>query len=255
MSFWDIISDEWIRGNVDQSVSTYRFRTRRSWYHNGWYNEYLEFHDIIQGDKDDVREEYLLEKFYDIAHDVKQQWPNELVIEEYETIPEEQIYLEPRLSHYYYIKSIADASSRRNTKKFRRSQDHHRSSTVNDDATKSVYAKSEVLSRKYVDETNEQDYYPVEIVRCDDLIRIIAQTPIVYDKNDIKVKIYNDTSIEISVHDDTQQNKKKYYHIIEVPKNANIETAKCTYRNGILEITFKQSKGKRKSVTDDHTSS
>jgi HSP20 family molecular chaperone IbpA len=62
------------------------------------------------------------------------------------------------------------------------------------------------------------------------------------------VKIYNDTSIEISVDDDggILQKKKKYYRIIEVPKDADIETAKCRYRNGVLEITFKQNKSKRK---------
>ena len=46
------------------------------------------------------------------------------------------------------------------------------------------------------------------------------------------MKIYNDRSIEISIDD----------RIIEVPKDADSETAKCTYRNGILEITFKQKK-------------
>jgi HSP20 family protein len=71
--------------------------------------------------------------------------------------------------------------------------------------------------------------------------------PLVDDKNYIKVKIYNDTSIEISVDDNTLQKKKKYYRIIEVPKDANIETAKCTYRNGILEITFKQIKAKERA--------
>jgi HSP20 family molecular chaperone IbpA len=57
------------------------------------------------------------------------------------------------------------------------------------------------------------------------------------------VKTYNDSSIEISIDDDsTLQKNKKYYRIVEVPKDADIETAKCTYRNGILEITFKQKK-------------
>ena len=79
-------------------------------------------------------------------------------------------------------------------------------------------------------------------MRSNDLIRITTQTPLVDDKNYIKVKIYNDKSIEISIDDDTLQKNKKYYRIIEVPKDADIETAKCTYRNSILEITFKQKK-------------
>lgn len=57
------------------------------------------------------------------------------------------------------------------------------------------------------------------------------------------MKTYNDSSTEISMDDDsTLQKNKKYYRIVEVPKDADIETAKCTYRNGILEITFKQKK-------------
>jgi HSP20 family molecular chaperone IbpA len=102
-------------------------------------------------------------------------------------------------------------------------------------------------------ERDEQDYYLLEIVRFGDLIRIIAQTPLVDDKNNIKVKIYNDSSIEISIDDDTLQKNKKYYCIIEVPKDADIETAKRTYRNGILEITFKQKKIKRKKAQINNT--
>jgi HSP20 family protein len=60
----------------------------------------------------------------------------------------------------------------------------------------------------------------------------------------IKAKIYYDSSIEISTDDGhSLQKDKKYYHIVEVPKDANIETAKCTYRNGVLEVTFKQKIG------------
>lgn len=40
-------------------------------------------------------------------------------------------------------------------------------------------------------------------MRSNDLIRITTQTPLVDDKNYIKVKIYNDRSIEISIDDDT----------------------------------------------------
>lgn len=52
--------------------------------------------------------------------------------------------------------------------------------------------------------------------------------------------IYDDNSIEISIDDVHSLNNNKYYRIVEVPKDADIETARCTYRNGVMEITFKQ---------------
>jgi HSP20 family molecular chaperone IbpA len=240
MSFWDITSDGWMRGN--SIVSVYRFRTSKNWYYNSWYNEHLEIHGIIQLDEDGFREGDLLEEFQDIVDHFKQQWPNE-----YETISEKRIDPKPYRSHYY-IDSSADISRRRNTK-FRRSHDHRRN-LDSDEVTTFISRKPQILSRKDQDKKiNEQGEYPLEIVRFNDLIKIIVQTPIIYDKNSIIVKIYNDTSIEISV-DDTQQNKKKYYRIIEVPSEADIETAKCTYRNGVLEITFKQRKKEKKTSLD-----
>jgi HSP20 family molecular chaperone IbpA len=170
-------------------------------------------------------------------------------------MPEGQINLEPFISYYYYINARPKVSSRRRkeTKEFKRSQNHCLSSYVNDDARTFVYPESDVLYRKEKEarirgERDEQDYYPLEIVRSNDLVRIITQMPVAGNKRNIKVKIYNDTLIEISVNDDdTLQKNKKYYRIIEIPKDADIETAKCTYRNGILEITFKQKKSKRKA--------
>jgi HSP20 family molecular chaperone IbpA len=64
--------------------------------------------------------------------------------------------------------------------------------------------------------------------------------------------MYNDTSIEISIINDDALNKNKdYYHRIEVPKDADVKTAKCKYRNGILELSFKRRKTKRKKNPDE----
>jgi HSP20 family protein len=252
MRFWNTDLDDWIR-HFDESVSTYTFRTSYWYDNNGWCNEYSEFHDIIEWYEVDVLEKDLLEEeFLDILYHNKQERPKELVKEEYQTMPEEQMILEPFISYYYCMNAIPDASNRRiiKIKKSKRSPNHRRSSSyVNDDSRTFVYPEPHVLYREEVvgGERDKQDHYPLEIVRFDDLIKIITQTPLVDDKNYIKVKIYNDTSIEISVDDDTlQKKKKKYYRIIEVPKDADIETAKCTYKNGILAITFKQNKSKRK---------
>jgi HSP20 family protein len=60
-------------------------------------------------------------------------------------------------------------------------------------------------------------------------------------KQDIKINAY-DSSVEVST---IESAAKKYRRLIELPPDADVETAKSTYTNGILEITFKK-KGKPK---------
>ena len=67
------------------------------------------------------------------------------------------------------------------------------------------------------------------------------------DKKDIKISAY-DSSVEISTADKAQ---RKYRSTIDLPPEADIETVKSTYNNGILEITFKkkeQTKPKGKEI-------
>jgi HSP20 family protein len=53
-------------------------------------------------------------------------------------------------------------------------------------------------------------------------------------KEDIKINVY-DERIEIKTSENAQ---RKYHKIIDLPKQADIETARSTYNNGILEVTF-----------------
>jgi hypothetical protein len=43
----------------------------------------------------------------------------------------------------------------------------------------------------------------------------------------------------------TENAQRKYHKIIDLPKQADIETARSTYNNGILEVTF----DKRKKIS------
>src|SRR5215216_1622315 len=155
MSFWNIDLDDWIRRrHFDESISAYALRTS-GWYdnNNSRYNEYSEFHDIIEWYKADLpeKEDLLEEEFQDIPHHNKQEWPEELVIEEYQTFPEEQINLESFISYYYYINARPEVSSRRRrrkTKEFKRSPNHRLSSYVSDDSRISVYSEPDVLYRE-----------------------------------------------------------------------------------------------------------
>jgi HSP20 family protein len=76
-------------------------------------------------------------------------------------------------------------------------------------------------------------------------VKVIVEMPGV-SKDKIRINAY-DNSLEI-MSDDPQ---RKYHEAIDLPPEADIETAKSSYRNGILEITFKkkeQTKPKGKQI-------
>ena len=65
-------------------------------------------------------------------------------------------------------------------------------------------------------------------------------------KENIKINAY-ENSVEI-ISDDPQ---RKYHKVIDLPPEADIETVKSIYNNGILEIVFnkkKQTKSKGKEI-------
>jgi HSP20 family protein len=76
-------------------------------------------------------------------------------------------------------------------------------------------------------------------------VKVIVEMPGV-SKDKIRINAY-DNSVEIKS-DDPQ---RKYHEVIDLPQEADIETAKSSYRNGILETTFKkkeQTKPKGKQI-------
>jgi HSP20 family protein len=76
-------------------------------------------------------------------------------------------------------------------------------------------------------------------------VKVIVEMPGV-SKDKIKINAY-DSSVEIKS-DDPQ---RKYREVIDLPPEADIETAKSSFKNGILEITFKkkeQTKPKGKQI-------
>jgi HSP20 family protein len=67
-------------------------------------------------------------------------------------------------------------------------------------------------------------------------VKVILEMPGV-SKDKIKINAY-DNSVEIKS-DDPQRN---YHEVIDLPPEADIETARSTYKNGLLEITFNKKK-------------
>jgi HSP20 family protein len=72
-----------------------------------------------------------------------------------------------------------------------------------------------------------------DIVTTDKEVKITVEMPGI-NKEDINVKSYNH-SVEIST---AENARRKYHTIVEVPPEADLNTVKSNYKNGILEITF-----------------
>ncbi|RMF32472.1 MAG: Hsp20/alpha crystallin family protein [Candidatus Nitrosothermus koennekii] len=82
----------------------------------------------------------------------------------------------------------------------------------------------------------------VDIIEDNETVKILAEIPGV-DKKDIKV---NATERSVSIRCETPE--RKYRKEIELPVEVDVSSAKSSYKNGILEITFK--KKKRESGVD-----
>jgi len=79
-----------------------------------------------------------------------------------------------------------------------------------------------------------------DVITTEKDIKVTVEMPGI-SKQDIKINAY-DGSVEVST---VETAPKKYRRFIELPPDADLETVKSTYTNGILDITFKK-KGKPK---------
>jgi len=82
---------------------------------------------------------------------------------------------------------------------------------------------------------NEEREYLEDVIVTDKSIKVVSQMPITNRKEDIKVVAYSNNSLTISYLGSEENNCRS---TLVIPHNIDIETARSTYRNGILEITF-----------------
>jgi HSP20 family protein len=81
----------------------------------------------------------------------------------------------------------------------------------------------------------------VDVTTTNKEVKVVVEMPGI-SKDNIRINVY-DGSLEVKSEDP----QRKYHRRIEIPAETDIETAKSSYNNGILEITFKkkeQTKGK-----------
>jgi HSP20 family protein len=71
-----------------------------------------------------------------------------------------------------------------------------------------------------------------DVTTTDKEVKVVVEMPGV-SKENIRINAY-DTSVEVT----TTGTDRKYHEVIDLPEETDIETARSTYKNGILEITF-----------------
>jgi HSP20 family protein len=77
-------------------------------------------------------------------------------------------------------------------------------------------------------------------------VKVVLEMPGI-KKEDIKINAY-ESKVEVKTEDSSS---RKYHKTVDLPKEADIETARSTYNNGILEVTFdkkKETKAKGKEI-------
>jgi HSP20 family protein len=80
-----------------------------------------------------------------------------------------------------------------------------------------------------------------DITSTDKEVKVVLEIPGIR-KEDIKINAY-DEKVEVKTADSSS---RKYHKVLNLPKSADIETARSTYNNGILEVTFDKKKEEQK---------
>ena len=80
-----------------------------------------------------------------------------------------------------------------------------------------------------------------DITTTEKEVKVVLEMPGIKKEN-IKINAY-DEKVEIKTAENAQ---RKYHKIIDLPKQADLETARSTYNNGILEVTFDKKKEEQK---------
>ena len=86
---------------------------------------------------------------------------------------------------------------------------------------------------------SEEREPPVDVFEEDDQVVVIAEIPGV-DKEKIDVQATEDTLIIKASNE-----RRKYYKEVELPVKVKPETAKATYRNGVLEVRIEKKEARK----------
>ena len=208
MSFWGIEPDDWFRRFFGGTGGGGRGRWRGSGSDTG---------DIFR-EFEDIRSE-MERMFEEQFRDIQSTSPKELV-REYETAEGDKIREIGPLVYGYSVTIGPDGKPK--IREFGNVRSAGGLGSSSSGAPGSMRAQLRAEREPLAD-----------VVISDKEVKVVAEMPGI-DKKEIKVNAY-DNSVEIFTADTSE---RKYRRIIELPGETNLETAKSTYRNGILEITF-----------------
>jgi len=112
-----------------------------------------------------------------------------------------------------------------------------------------VKAGKDIAGQQYLDIDKPQisaEREPLsDVTTTEKEVKVVLEMPGI-KKQDIKINAY-DEKVEIKTAETAQ---RKYHKIIDLPKQADLETARSTYNNGILEVTFDKKKEEQTKPKD-----
>jgi HSP20 family molecular chaperone IbpA len=199
-----------------------------------WFNE----SQIAFVDYEFDRQELLL-GFNELTEDfdrVLNDDPNELeFLESYMRVRSKNVIKELILVHSSYpldLRSNKNTRKNKTRKSVKPAPVQRRNSYRYNLTDDSNIAGSEIpLSRA---EKEGREYFE-DVIVTDENIKAVTQLPINNRRENIQVFAYSDNSVSISY---LNSEGKRSSRTLALPYSIDIETAKSTYRNGILEITF-----------------
>ncbi len=194
---------------------------RNRWWNNNRSSSLFDTTDLFR-DFDDMHRE--MNRMFNVFNDISKNAPKELV-REYQTSEGVKVHEVGPLVYGYSMTIGPDGKP-------------HVNEFGNIKAGKDIAGQYLGIQKPQI--TAEREPLS-DITITDKEVKVVLEMPGI-KKDDIKINAY-DEKVEVKTADNAQ---RKYSKIIDLPKSADIETARSTYNNGILEVTFDKKKEEQK---------
>jgi len=204
LSFWDRDIEDWFRNFFGGTGRTGLPALGRG----GWFGD-------MPKQLDEMRRE-MYRSFEDQSKEIESTAPKDL-IKEYQT-PEGTKVREVGPLVYGYSMTIGP-DGKPKVREFGNMRPSYRMGGMSASAKPVISSEREPLA---------------DVTTTDKEIKVIIEMPGV-SKENIKINAY-DQSVEVKSEDP----QRKYHRVIDIPPEADTETVKSTYKNGVLEISFQR---------------
>jgi len=209
MSNKDILPSDWISRFFENNLG----KTRRG--SLGLFNR-----DAFS-DFDDIHEE--MNRMFDVFNNISNNAPKELV-REYETKEGGKVREVGPIVYGYSMTIGSDGKPQ--------VREFGNIKSLGDNAVKKIVTRTDNLSQ-----ISAEREPLVDVNMTEKEVKVVVEMPGI-KKEDIKIKAY-DSQVEVTTSKDAT---RKYHKNIDLPDQAEIDTARSAYNNGILEITFDKKK-------------